>query len=106
MELYKEIITLLFYDRRDNGVRGRAIKFDLPSQQFLCGDRLEPNELLPDVALFEKLDFPCWVLFWRRNQETSLRHRNPLWCESLGIGLHCLTEDTLHCLYLGIVGKI
>ena len=70
------------------------------------GDRLEPNSELPDVSFFESLDsFPTLVLFWRVSQETLTRHRNPIFCQALGIGISSLCIDTLHTLHLGVIKR-
>ena len=68
------------------------------------GDRLEPNPLLPDIADFDDIEtFPCTALFWRAKAETISKHRNPLLlCLALGIGLHSIVADVLHCLNLGM----
>eukprot|EP00969_Alexandrium_andersonii_P246987 10915701-Alexandrium_andersonii.AAC.1 len=72
------------------------------------GDRLEPNDDLPDIGLYESLDaFPRTVLFWRPSRETKVRHRNPLFdgpthADVLGISVLSLAIDTLHTLNLGV----
>ncbi len=52
---------------------------DIPTLGLKAGDRLEPSDLLWDVASFEASEaFPARVLFWRVQAETLTRHRNPL----------------------------
>ena len=62
---------------------------------------LEPHKGFPDVALFEQLAFPTWVLFWRRQNETMIRHRNPMLDPDIGIEPNLFAVDIMHALYLG-----
>lgn len=97
------IASALFWDRRQYGSRGRALKRAVPSHGLQAGDRLEPSAGLPDVAGFDDLALPGTVVFWRPSQETLTRHRNPLFDDSIGLNIQSLRVDSLHCLYLGVI---
>jgi hypothetical protein len=97
------VASLLFYDKRTAGSRGRALRSDVPGLSLLAGDRLEPSVGCPDVAAFERLPLPATVVFWRPSEETLAKHRNPLFNQFTGINIETLTVDTLHCLYLGVL---
>jgi hypothetical protein len=96
------VAALLFYDKKVQGSRGRALKRHVPELLLLRGDRLEPCPGLPDVGAFESLGAPASVVFWRHSQETITKHRNPLFGAGAGITIATLRVDTLHCLYLGV----
>lgn len=98
-----EVSALLMFDKRDGGSKGLALTRPYPALGLAAGDRVEPSKELPDVGLFLNLDtFPMVVTFWRPSLETLSRHRNPLFDIEIGATPYrCLTEDTLHCLYLG-----
>ena len=49
------ITPLLFYDKREKGFGGRALKAPVPEVFLETGDRLEPSDTLPDVSLFEQV---------------------------------------------------
>jgi hypothetical protein len=100
----------LRFDRRAGGSRGLSLTHPIPELGLRAGDRLEPSEHLPDVALLA--DAPLGadgylpVVFWRTSEETLCRHRNPLFTAELGLlPSVCLTIDTMHCLYLGVFEK-
>ena len=77
---------------------------DVPELCLRMNDRLEPSVELRDVALFEDLQPPCSVVFWRHADESLARHRNPLFEANVGVTpTRSLTVDTLHCLYLGVI---
>ena len=66
------------------------------------GDRVEPCAELPDYHLLES-GKPEVMLFWRTSQETSVRHRNPLFCSALATSLTAaFTIDTMHTWCLGL----
>lgn len=107
------ICQLLFWDKRDGGNIGLSMRSDLlfwdnAPLGLLAGDRVEPTPELQDVAdVFTLSHFPATVTFWRRSFEYIARHRNPLFDESLGITPHrCMTADTLHVIYLGIMLRL
>jgi hypothetical protein len=67
------------------------------------GWRLEPTATLPDVSNFENIvQFPATVLFWAPQEESWVKHRNPLLDPEIGIGLRSFAVDFLHTLNLGI----
>ena len=97
-----KIASLLFYDKRAQGSRGRSLSGNIPALRLQRGDRLEPCPGLLDVGEFESLDAPASVVFWRPSLETIAKHRNPLFSADTGISMTSLRVDTLHCLYLGV----
>ena len=103
---YLRIRGCLDYDKRENGPRGRALNWPLPDLGLDKGDRLEPSPAMPNIgAGFDMHDiFPVKLLFWRRKNETSSRHRNPLFEPETGInpyevicidGMHTNSEGTV-----------
>lgn len=92
----------LKFDKRLNGARGRAVATHCPEVGLLANDRLEPSVSLPDVASLEDQPFPVRTLWWRRDCETSARHRNPLFGEESGLSVHNLGIDWMHTLSLGV----
>lgn len=103
VQLRDSVAAALFYDKRTNGSRGRALQRDVPELALRAGDRLEPSIGCPDIGAFEDLVPPVTVVFWRSSAETLTKHRNPLFSAVTGITIHTLTVDTLHCLYLGVL---
>jgi hypothetical protein len=94
---------LLDYDKRKDGALGRSLLKDVAFHGLQKKDRLEPTVTLPDVALFDSLrDFPVNISWWRRENETRVRRRNPVFCDIPGVGLHSIRIDMLHCFYLGV----
>ena len=52
-----------------------------------------------------QLDFPAGgtdVHFWRRRNETMVRHRNPIFNTAIGFVTKLLSIDALHTLNLGV----
>lgn len=104
--VHAALARALFYDKRADGARGRALTLDFPALGLARGDRLEPSATLRDVGDFEALAvFPVTVLFWCRRHQTWTTHRNPLFCAETGIGIHTIAIDTLHTLNLGLYQK-
>ena len=100
-----EVCQLLRYDKRDDGLKGLALRQNVLSVPGLnAGMRLEPSPALRDVADFFTMSvFPVQVIFWNVALETLSRHRNPLFDITLGITPYrVLNADLLHCLYLGV----
>ena len=98
------VAARLKYDKRLGGARGRALAHDVPELGLRMSDRLEPSVELRGVALFEDLQPPCAVVFWRHADESLARHRSPLFEANVGVApRRSLTVDTLHCLYLGVI---
>lgn len=84
-ELFAESLPCMFYVKRADGARGRALRFTVPSGTVTANERLEPNRLLPDVADFERQRFPCWALFLEKGIRNicpppSSVIRQPDWC--------------------------
>ena len=91
---YEAVRAKLWYDKRDSGSRGRALRSDVPEANLLKNDRLEPTEFMPDIADFDLIDsFPAPVVFWRPSSESTTRRRCPLVCEELGISPQSLALD-------------
>lgn len=104
-EQHKRIISLLRYDKRPGGVHGRALRDSVAELGLRANDRLEPNELLADVADFERItSFPARVLFWRRSRESLCTRRCPLFDEQCGVSIvRSVALDVLHTLHLGVM---
>ena len=106
---HAELLNRLHYDERPSGAFGRCMKRDYPHLGLRIGDRLEPNQRLPDVGKFDDMIIPDGgkaVLFWRVGNETICLRRCPLFDRpsSMIIGLtpkRCLAIDIMHTLYLG-----
>ena len=96
--------TRLEYNRKAQGPKGRALKEDMPSLGLRRNDRLEPDSFFQDVADFDTVTvWPVRASFWRRTEETRVKHRNYLFRPDLGISIDSICIDTLHTLYLGPV---
>ena len=77
-------------------ILGRALKVDMPQIGKEKNDRLEPCATVQDVGeTFDNLvvdhSRPIRVCFWRRSEETAIRHRNPL----------LLSSSSLQCPHHG-----
>ena len=106
-EQHKDLVALLHYDRRGGGGRGRCLLQDYGPLGLKKGDRLSPFETMMDVSDFEKVfEAPGKVehktCFWRTQEETRSRWRNPLFCAEIGLTTEILAIDLLHTLYLGV----
>jgi hypothetical protein len=98
------VLRVLRPDKRTNGSQGLALASDLPSLGLVANDRLEPSAGLPDVHALDVVALPADVIFWRPSLESLARHRNPLFCNLLGMSpKRSLTIDALHALYLGVM---
>ena len=101
-EQYYKVKDATFWDSRQNGFRGLALKCDIPELELLRGDRIEPCLSRLDVGTFESIaTFPCEVHFWRTTEETITHHRCPLFSEAIGVSPHSIAIDALHTWYLG-----
>ena len=80
VSLHQEILAAL------DGTRGWSLTRPISPLDLLAGDRLEPCEYLRDVASFENMELPGYVVFWRPSAETVSKH-NLLFSPSLGVGL-------------------
>ena len=103
------LLHLLFYDKRDQGGRGRCLRHPYPKLGLDAGDRLEPSDALWDVGQLESLTaFPVRLTFWRGSRETLAKHRCPIFGPETQISPTELVVDPLHTLHLGVmqwVGK-
>jgi hypothetical protein len=101
------IVQFLRYDKRKQGSAGRALVRNIivNGANLKANDRLEPSVELPDIGELENLEvFPVSIVFWRPQNETLTRHRNPLFDEELGITpKRSLVIDILHAFFLGIL---
>ena len=101
------IVDVLRYDRRKQGVHGRALVAGLVvnGTQLLANDRLEPSLNLPDIGELENAQyFPIDIIFWRTSEESLARHRNPVFEPELGITpARSVVVDVLHAVFLGIL---
>ena len=102
---YSKVRQLLDFDRRKGGARGRALTEAIPELGLAKGDRLEPSVSLPIVSNFDsmrpEIGGNIEVMFWRRSEETRVRHRNPLISESLSPH-RALGVDWQHGFSLGV----
>lgn len=99
---HKEVCAALRFDKGKQGARGRAVAVDLPALGLRKGDRLEATPTLLDVGSFDKItDYPVEATFWRRDSETRVAFRNPLWDSEYGVTQDSLAIDILHTLFLG-----
>ena len=99
-----KVASLLFYDKRPTGGRGRCLMSDIDELGLLASDRLEPSANLHDVSLLESAETPVDVVFWRSSRESLTRHRNPLFSDATGLNpMRNLTVDTLHAVHLGVL---
>eukprot|EP00974_Lingulodinium_polyedra_P024486 2369838-Lingulodinium_polyedra.AAC.1 len=97
---------LLQFDRRPGGSRGLTLVSAYTELGLERGDRLEPSASLRDIGDFcERKDFPLrGIVFWRPVRESLCRHRCPLFDAAIGITpRRCLTKDSLHVLFLGVM---
>lgn len=75
---------------------------DFPGLGLRRGDKLEPGAGLLDVADFDSASsFPVRAAFWRRDAESRVAFRNPLWDPEIGLTVASLAVDNLHTLFLG-----
>ena len=102
----------LYYDKRKQGSKGRALRRALIQFGLQKGDRLEPSRHMPDVAMYDDFDFenpsnfPLRVIFWRRGNETLTRKRCPLFSADLFTSPSTTVAlDMLHGFYLGVLAK-
>ena len=73
--------------------------------QLRAGDRLEPCPSLPDIGALEHVtEYPLDIIFWRRDNESVARHRNPLFSRELGVTpSRSLVVELLHAVFLGVL---
>ena len=98
----------LFYDKRDKGSHGRALRIDLPDFSLAARDRLEPSPELRDVGQLDNVlesGLPITLTFWRVVGSGRLKHRNPFFDATIGVHLQILCVDELHAINLGSLTK-
>ena len=101
-DLFLNILRALYYDRRKNGSRGRALRWDIAGTRLLADDRLEPSDHVSDVMEMDtRTTFPTTLTFWRPSAGHNVKHRNPLFDKELGIVPSSMLTDSLHALNLG-----
>ena len=98
----------LYWDKRKNGVRGRALLRDVPSLGLRAGDRLTPSPQLCDVGDFTAAPLPIVLRFWRPTWHGQacmdpVLNRNPVFSPDLYTSpALTFALDVLHILYLGV----
>ena len=109
IQTYRSLRSKLYLDKRKSaGYSGRCLLKDgFPEFDLVRGDRLEPNADMIEYSVFDDYatNFPdggLRALFWRRSLETTTRHRNPIFNESIGVVSTLLSIDALHTLNLGV----
>jgi hypothetical protein len=76
----------------------------LPDLGLEAFDRLEPCDAVPDIGSFANISVPTTVSFWRKSQESSTRHENPMLQSRFGLNPDtALTVDCLHAVHLGVL---
>jgi hypothetical protein len=96
------VVRNLDYDKRKkDGAGGRALSADIPELGLSKGFRIEPSAELPNVGDLETVSAAVEVTFWNHKQETSTRHRNPLFSDKTGVTSDCLGIDIMHTSALG-----
>ena len=88
-EMHRIIVANLSWFKSSSGPCGRALKVDMPQLGVKKNDRLEPCAV---GKTFDNLvvdhSRPIRICFWRRSEETAIRHRNPLICRALHSSAH------------------
>ena len=101
-EEWAKFTSCLENDLRKDGSRGLALTQPWPPLGLRKGDRVEPCPAMPDWQMLYK-EKPESMLFWRPMDETSVRHRNPLFSEGLGTSIdQAYSVDVMHAWCLGI----
>ena len=82
--------------------RGRIVLIDLPTFGLLKYDRVEPTQAMPYETMVDTAVHPVTIRFWRRDNETRARHRNPIFNPDFGVTVdRSLVFDWLHTISLG-----
>ena len=63
----------LYYDKRQTGSRGRALRVAIPELALEAGFRLEPTPTMPDVgeAVDNNSTADSTLVFWDRSKEKT-----------------------------------
>ena len=83
---------------------GYMLTANLPELGLLARDRLAPSTDLPNLdirCLGDVQSFPVVLTFWRKDNATVAKWRNPLFTELTGISVETFALDVMHCLHLG-----
>ena len=88
---------------------GRVLCLPLPALGLEARDRLEPSRSVPDTGSGPtgfNLQNPATCVFWRKSQESLVRHRNPMLRQDLGTDVaSACAGDWLHTYSLGVLYK-
>ena len=76
------LVGALFYDTRNNGAHGRALRVDVPQLGLLKGDRLEPSFSLADVSKLETLGLPMRPFVLAPTERDPFKASVPLICRA------------------------
>lgn len=82
--------------------KGRCLISPVPILGLLAMDRLEPNALLRDVAMFENQTCPFDVIFWRGDKDDRVYHNSPI-MNIPGASTDLYGIDLLHTWGLGVM---
>ena len=98
-----ELIEKLDFDDRKKGNHGFCLTAPIARLNLIKGDRLEPSNSLQDIEQLSSVELPTYVTFWRTGSEEGIKHRNPLFSPTIGVNIHNICVDQLHCLNLGVL---
>ena len=91
-----------YFDERQSGFLGRCM--ETPLWNLQRGDRLEPQEALPDPHLLETMHPPFRLKFFRSKTSQRYLRESPIW-NLFGFSLTCVAVDLLHAFDLGILSR-
>ena len=102
------IRSLLHYDKSNasNAIRGRCLLGDIPTMGLRKRDRLEPSVELPDTGDLHDGVLPLVQTFWRRSEETMVRHRSPLLKDPYVARVELASVDEMHTMHLGVYNTL
>lgn len=109
----KKLALSLKWSREKKSIGGRVAyrSVSINGKTVEVGDRLEPSNILSDIADLENLTVPCVVTMWRANRKDNkisdpISHRCPLFSKTLMTSpSQNLAVDALHTLNLGVAMK-
>ena len=107
-EAWRKLRALLDIHQSDSGnsARGRSLTVDVPELGLCKGDRLDPSFDCPDICSGFDESRPARCVFWRRNEESLARRRNPLFNPALGTDIaSACGGDWLHTISLGVLRR-
>ena len=101
----------MYFDKRKLG-KGLTVGRRVPalnhrSAPLEPGDRLPPQDGLPDVGTYAVVDTPCSLRFWRPARATLTTNANPIWEDGVGLSIagNCAI-DYLHTIALGVMASV